>query len=117
MVSRIPELEKMRSEMDKLRVSIMNEEILDLVDRHITLLEMRVQNANNKYVLEAANAEVTAMRNLVKRRKKALTTTDTVEGYQTLIRDLKDASENSRTAASNHAICRLIDIIEHFLYA
>jgi hypothetical protein len=117
MVSRIPELEKMRSEMDKLRVSIMNEEILDVVNRHISLLEMQVQNANNVYALETANAEVTAMRNLVKRRKKALTTTDTIEGYQRLVRDLKDASENSRTAASNHAICRLIRIIEQFFYA
>jgi hypothetical protein len=134
MVSRISELEDMRREMDKLRVSIMNEEILIIADRHIARLQSQLEDAQsaqaeeqdvndiyqrsiNQHRVEQATKELTAMKNLVKRHKKALTTTDTVEGYKVLARTLRDASENSRSAASNYAICRLIGIIENLLQA
>jgi hypothetical protein len=134
MVSRISELEDMRREMDKLRVSIMNEEVLIIADRHIARLQSQLEDAQstqaeeqdvndiyqrsiNQHRVEQATKELTAMKNLVKRHKKALTTTDTVEGYKVLARTLRDASENSRSAASNYAICRLIGIVENLLQA
>ena len=134
MVSRLPELENMRREMDKLRVSIMNEEVLLIADRHIARLQSQLEDAQsaqveeqdvnniyqrsiNQHRVEEAAKELTAMKNLIKRYKKALTTTDTVEGYKALVYKLRDASENSRSAASNYAICRLIGIIEHLLQA